>query len=47
MGGCKMAITKNRQSEETISSMAKMVFPDKQIAEIKELTEGMHDTKLI
>ncbi len=36
-----MAITKNRQSEETISGMAKMAFPDKQIAEIKELTEGM------
>ena len=36
-----MAITKNRQSEETISSMAKMAFPDKQIAEIRELTEGM------
>ena len=36
-----MAITKNRQSEETISRMAKMAFPDKQIAEVKELTEGM------
>ena len=36
-----MAITKNRQSEETIFGMAKMAFPDKQIAEIKELTEGM------
>ena len=36
-----MAITKNRQSEETINGMAKMAFPDKQIAEIKELTEGM------
>ena len=36
-----MAITKNRQSEETISGMAKVAFPDKQIAEIKELTEGM------
>ena len=36
-----MAITKNRQSAETISRMAKMAFPDKQIAEIKELTEGM------
>ena len=36
-----MAITKNRQSEETISGMAKMAFPDKQIAEIKELTEGL------
>ena len=36
-----MAITKNRQSKETISGMAKRAFPDKQIAEIKELTEGM------
>ena len=36
-----MAITKNRQSEETISSMAKRAFPDKQIVVIKELTEGM------
>ena len=36
-----MAITKNRQSEETITGMAKRAFPDKQIAEIKELTEGM------
>ena len=33
-----MAITKNRQSEDTISGMAKRAFPDKQIAEIKELT---------
>lgn len=32
-----MAITKNRQSEETISSMAKMAFPDKQIAEINAM----------
>ena len=36
-----MAITKNRQSEETISSMAKAAFPDKQVAKIKELAEGM------
>lgn len=36
-----MAITKNRQSNETIAAMAKKAFPDKQIAEIKELTEGM------
>ena len=36
-----MAITKNRQSKETIAVMAKKAFPDKQIAEIKELTEGM------
>lgn len=38
-----MAITKNRQSEETISNMAKMAFPDKQIAKIKELAEGMRN----
>ena len=36
-----MAITKNRQSKETIINMAKKAFPDKQVAEIKELTEGM------
>lgn len=36
-----MAITKNRQSEETITCMAKRAFPNKQIAKIKELTEGM------
>ena len=36
-----MAITKNRQSRETISVMANKAFPDKRIAEIKELTEGM------
>lgn len=41
-----MAITKNRQSEETISSMAKMAFPDKQIAEIRELTEGMSQVRI-
>ena len=34
-------ITKNRQSRETIINMAKQAFPDKQITEIKELTEGM------
>ena len=34
-----MAITKNKQSEETISGMAQIAFPDKQITEIKELTE--------
>ena len=37
----KMAITKNRQSRETISRMAQKAFPDKSIAEIIELTEGM------
>ncbi len=36
-----MAITKNRQSEESIINMAKAAFPDKEIATIKELTEGM------
>ena len=36
-----MAITKNRQSRETISVMANKAFPDKRISEIKELTEGM------
>ena len=34
-------ITKNRQSNDTISRMAKLAFPDKQVTEIKELTEGM------
>lgn len=34
-------ITKNRQSNETISVMAKRAFPDKQIAKITELTEGL------
>ena len=34
-------ITKNRQSRETIINMAQKAFPDKQITEIKELTEGM------
>ncbi len=36
-----MAITKNKQSKETITAMAAMAFPDKRIAAIKELTEGM------
>ena len=36
-----MTITKNRQSGNTISVMAKRAFPYKQIAGIKELTEGM------
>ena len=34
-------ITKNRQSNETISVMAKRAFPDKKIVKITELTEGM------
>lgn len=36
-----MAITKNRQSEETLRQMAKAAFPDKQVLKITELTEGM------
>lgn len=36
-----MAIIKNRQSEQTIINMAKKAFPNKEIAKIKELTEGM------
>ena len=36
-----MAITKNRQSDETISAMAKKAFPGKRIASVKELIEGM------
>ncbi|MBO6014961.1 MAG: aminoglycoside phosphotransferase family protein [Lachnospiraceae bacterium] len=35
------AITKNRQSKETIIKMAKAAFPDKDVLHIKELTEGM------
>ena len=34
-------ITKNRQSNETITAMAKKAFPDKTVIRIKELTEGM------
>ena len=34
-------ITKNRQSDETITAMAKKAFPDKTVLKIKELTEGM------
>lgn len=36
-----MAITKNKQSEENIRSMAKAAFPDREVVSIKELTEGM------
>ena len=36
-----MAITKNRQSEETVINMAKRAFPRRKITYIKELTEGM------
>lgn len=35
-----MAITKNKQSKETIFNMAKVAFPDNRILEIKELPEG-------
>lgn len=34
-------ITKNKQSEETIKKQAKAAFPDKEVANIQELTEGM------
>ena len=34
-------ITKNRQSNETITEMAKKAFPDKVAVKIRELTEGM------
>ena len=34
-------ITKNRQSNETITEMAKRAFPDKTVIKIRELTEGM------
>lgn len=36
-----MAITKNRQSEETITNMAKQAFPNKRVITIKELADGM------
>ena len=34
-------ITKNRQSDKTITEMAGKAFPDKTVIKIKELTEGM------
>ena len=34
-------LTKNRQSENTISEMIKKAFPEKTAVSIKELTEGM------
>ena len=34
-------ITKNLQTNETIIRMAKAAFPDREVASIKELTEGM------
>ena len=34
-------ITKNRQSNERITEMARKAFPDKTVIRIKELTEGM------
>lgn len=36
-----MGITKNHQSPETLRAMAAAAFPDKQLLEAKELTEGM------
>lgn len=36
-----MGITKNHQSPETLRAMAAAAFPDKQLLEVKELTEGM------
>lgn len=36
-----MAITKNKQTENTIRLMAKAAFPDREVTSIKELTEGM------
>ncbi|MBD5503903.1 MAG: aminoglycoside phosphotransferase family protein [Lachnospiraceae bacterium] len=36
-----MAITKNKQTENTIRLMAKAAFPDLEVTSIKELTEGM------
>ena len=36
-----MAITKNKQSRETILKMAGAAFPERKVAEIRELTEGM------
>ena len=36
-----MTVTKNRQSQKTISNMVRAAFPDKKIAAVKELTEGM------
>lgn len=37
----QMAITKNKQTENTIRRMAKAAFPDLEVTSIKELTEGM------
>ncbi|MDE7201487.1 MAG: aminoglycoside phosphotransferase family protein [Lachnospiraceae bacterium] len=36
-----MAITKNKQAENTIRLMAKAAFPDREVISINELTEGM------
>lgn len=36
-----MGITKNRQSKETICQMALKAFPDKEVSDITELTDGM------
>lgn len=39
-----MGITKNRQSEAVLQKMALRAFPDKQMEEVMELTEGMCNT---
>lgn len=36
-----MAITKNKQSDETIKKMAFAAFPQKEVESVQELTEGM------
>lgn len=36
-----MAITKNKQTDNTIKQMAKAAFPELEVTSIKELTEGM------
>ena len=36
-----MSITKNHQSDETLIRLAKEAFPDKQVRQLTELTEGM------
>ena len=39
-----MSVTKNKQSAETISKMAKAAFPDKTVLSAAELTEGLCNT---
>lgn len=38
-----MAITKNKQTQNTIRLMAKAAFLDMEVTSIKELTEGMYN----